>query len=374
MMIQLGRSRGSNAKTKKKKAAPTQRKRKATIANKSTSAGRKRANSNCVQPFSTFLPLRTRGPKFQQAATVADFHCPVVKGRPVLGSSGGVQFQFGGFSGGLTYRGRCRPNRVANAIEPTGEVCNIAQATAGCITTRTIVSAADAMLCSGSKTPPPPPRSQMNTPRGLSHLAMSPSGYGRTGLDPMTPHANITRGGVLRTPTSMPAVKTPTRLTQSAKRFHDALVESSPLALLASAADIQTRRVSDGVSIDVTPSPADANTTWASATPTIPIPTFSSKDNMYDAVVSPEEKADGPKASAIFKRYNIRPKEKSSDRQTPTSLMTDLLYEKPPEQRHPPALMMNSTPKHRPTDSSTSADLARGAAALAAVMTGKVNS
>jgi len=375
MMIQLGRSRGLNAKTKKKKAAPTQRKRKAPIANKSSSAARKRANYNSVQPSSTFLPLRTRGPQLQQAATPADFHCPVVKGRPVLGSSGGVQFQFGGFSGGLVYRGRCRPNRVSNAIEPRGEVSNIAQTTADCITTRTMVIAADVMLCSGNKTPPPPPRSQkMNTPRGLSHLAMSPSGYSPIGLDPMTPHANITRGGVLRTPTSMPAVKTPTRLTQSAKRFHDALVESSPLALLASAVDIQTRRVSGGVSIDVTPSPADANTTWASATPTIPIPTFNSKDNKHDPVVSPEEKADGPKASAVFKRYNIRPKEKSSDRQTPTSLMTDLLYEKPAEQRHPPALMMNSTSRHRPTDSSTSADLARGAAALAAVMTGKVNS
>lgn len=370
MMIQLGRGRGATTKAKKKAPAP-KRKRKASTA--APARKRVKSSSSTIQAFSTLLPLRSGG--LHHEATAADYSCPVVKGRLVTGMSGGVKFQFMGFSGGLAYRGRCRPNRVSNT--PSGET-NTAQ-----IKNTTPPRATPAAACRT----PPPQRPQINsawTPRAMSFLTMSPNTSrweGYNAMDPVTPHANITRGGALTTPTSMPAVKTPTRLTQSAKRFHDALVESSPLALLASAA--QTR-IAGSVSKDVTPSPAEGQHSWSAATPTIPIPTFSGKDCQHDIVTPDEKNADGSKTEAVFKRYNIRPKEKarpinSPDGQAPpvSSLMTDLLYERPLEQhqhRQPPSLLVSSPPTHRSTPSATSAELAQGAAALAAVMTGKVKS
>mmetsp|Transcript_25819 Transcript_25819/g.74698 ORF Transcript_25819/g.74698 Transcript_25819/m.74698 type:complete len:422 (+) Transcript_25819:197-1462(+) len=340
------------------------------------------------------LPLRTYAKTAYIKPSYRQMYCPVVRSIAVTGGSRGMQFQFLGFDGGIQYRGRGL--RQAPATTGAGVKTKLkgkAQQTKARATTA--ASAKKKMSSPSSRTP-------------ASRVA-----DGQTGVTARTPRAlsfpttpnKSGRPTDLDTP-SLPIVKTPSRpTTQSAKRFRDAL-QASPLALLADAAEMESPHLQtlsaqcakgtrtqnngngDSVSRDVTPSPdkeGQGAAAWSSRgkTPTS-IPTFGGEDARSEIVSPPPTKG---------KRYSIRPKDKSrtsmygaSNGQgvtasTPLSLLADMLYEeeslpvssddkqdddhapKNPYQRH-----------HRPSTSSASADLAQGAAALASVMTGKVES
>lgn len=317
-----------------------------------------------------------------------------------------MQFQFMGFEGGIQYRGRglrkaapkAAPTAAASGAGAKGKVKGRAyQTKAKTPTKKTATSTTGAKTKkfsspSDSRTPVSRIRqtdATTRTPRALSY--------------PTTPN-KLDRKTDADTP-SLPIVKTPSRLTtQSAKRFRDAILEASPLALLADAAEMESPQMQtlsaqfakgtqgnggDSVSRDVTPSPdkeAQGTAAWSSSgkTPTS-IPTFGGEEGDGSELVSP------PPTKG--KHYGIRPKDKGrlhgssngrrSTASTPLSLLADMLYEEEslpissddkPDDEDDPEKSSTDDPcqrHHRPSTSSASADLA-GAAALAAVMTGKV--
>ena len=326
-------------------------------------------------------------------------YCPVVKGIAVTGGSRGMQFQFMGFEGGIQYRGRglrkAAPAVTASGAGAKGKVKGRAYTKAKTPTKKTVTTGTKKFSSpSNSKTPVSrigQTDATTRTPRALSYPT-TPDKSGRH-TDADTP--------------SLPIVKTPSRpTTQSAKRLRNAILEASPLALLADAAEMESPQMQtlsaqfakgtqgnagDSVSRDVTPSPdkeGQGTAAWSSSgkTPTS-IPTFGGEEGDGSELVSP------PPTKG--KRYGIRPKDKGrlhgstkgrrSTASTPLSLLADMLYEeeslpissddKPEDEGDPEKSSTNDSCQHhhRPSTSSASADLA-GAAALAAVMTGKVES
>jgi len=344
------------------------------------------------------LPLRTYAKTAYIKPSYRQMYCPVVKGIAVTGGSRGMQFQFLGFEGGIQFRGRGLRQAPAPAAGAGGK--GKLKGKAYQIKAKATTAAASTKkkkLSSPSNSRTPVSRigqsgATTRTPRALSY----PTTPNRSGCQT---HAETT---------SLPILKTPSRLTtQSAKRSCDALLEASPLALLADAAEMESphrqtmsaqfakgTQSNAGGSIsmgrDVTPSPDKESrgaAAWSSRakTPTS-IPTFGGEEGGSDIVSPPPTKG---------KRYSIRPKDKTrlygapkgqrSTASTPLSLLADMLHEeeslpissddKPrdgePEKSSTDDLCHRH---HRPSTSSASADLAQGAAALAAVMTGKVGS
>ena len=367
------------------------------------------------------LPLRTYAKTAYIKPSYRQMYCPVVKGIAVTGGSRGMQFQFMGFEGGIQYRGRgLRKAPVAGEAGDgvKGKVKGRAYQTktkAKATTTTTTSTSTSTSTTTPTKTAASTSTKtkKFSSP---SNNRMPVSRIGKTDATTRTPRAlsyPTTPDKALHqtdadTP-SLPIVKTPTRLTtHSAKRFRDAILEASPLALLADAAEMESPQlqtlsaqfakgthgnVGDSVSMsrDVTPSPdkeGQGTAAWSSRgkTPTS-IPTFGGEEGDGSELVSP------PPTKG--KRYGIRPKDKgrlhtSSNGQrstastTPLSLLADMLYEEEslpissddkPEDGEPEKSSADESCQrhHRPSTSSASADLA-GAAALAAVMTGKVES
>ena len=345
------------------------------------------------------LLLRTYAKTAYIKPSYRQMYCPVVKGIAVTGGSRGMQFQFMGFEGGIQYRGRglrkAAPAVTASGAGARGKVKGRAYTKAITPTKRTVTTGTKKFSSPSNNRTPVSRIGQTDattrTPRALSYPT-TPDKSGRH-TDADTP--------------SLPIVKTPSRpTTQSAKRLRNAILEASPLALLADAAEMESPQMqtlsaqfakgtqgnaADSVSRDVTPSPdkeGQGTAAWSSSgkTPTS-IPTFGGEEGDGSELVSP------PPTKG--KRYGIRPKDKGrlhgstkgrrSTASTPLSLLADMLYEEEslpissddkPEDEGNPEKSSTSDPcqhHHRPSTSSASADLA-GAAALAAVMTGKVES
>ena len=345
------------------------------------------------------LPLRTYAKTAYIKPSYRQMYCPVVKGIAVTGGSRGMQFQFMGFEGGIQYRGRglrkAAPAAAASGAGAKGKVKARAYTKAKTTTKKTATTNTKKFSSpSNSRTPVSrigQTDATTRTPRALSYPT-TPDKSGRH-TDADTP--------------SLPIVKTPSRpTTQSAKRVRNAILEASPLALLADAAELESPQMqtlsaqfatgtqgnaADSVSRDVTPSPdkeGQGAAAWSSSgkTPTS-IPTFGGEEGDGSELVSP------PPTQG--KRYGIRPKDKGrlhrssngkrSTASTPLSLLADMLYEeeslpissddKPEDEGDPKKASTDDSCQHhhRPSTSSASADLA-GAAALAAVMTGKVES
>ena len=338
------------------------------------------------------LPLRTYAKTAYIKPSYRQMYCPVVKGIAVTGGSRGMQFQVMGFEGGIQYRGRgLTPAQAASGAKT--KLKGKAQQTKKAKAT-TAASAKKKKVSSPSNNRTPVSRigqaggATARTPRALSY----PTTPNRSGRQTDTDA------------TSLPFVKTPTRpSTQSAKRFRNAL-QASPLALLADAAELDSPQLQtlsaqyakgthsngDSVSRDVTPSPdkeGQGAAAWSSGgkTPNS-IPTFGG-DGVGSEIISP------PPTNG--KRYSIRPKDKSrmygassgkgANDSTPLSLLADMLQEeeslpvsaddKQDDDLKDPSADDQYQRCHRPTTSSASADLvAEGAAALASVMTGKVES